>query len=269
MKGKLFLMAAAQAILRLFAVLLLIIGVTAHPFFLFLALMVLQYGVLPGKFLFSKGYRNEEIGKEAAKKALVLGLRRGRSVLFCFPAVLFAAWFIHIYKTMPYTQFGQTVKKFAFLVFSAPSPDKGALGVMAAFVLLVLLAVWGWQRLRYMEYLHWDQQTSPEEMQKKARKAGKAYTGKWLKIHGLNGLMALPGVLLFLIILLHGLFSKGEAGGLFALLQSVLTLMAEPMEGGQIAGLILVYLLVHTPLMYLRKMRLCRAVAKWEKEMGA
>lgn len=269
MKGKLFLMAAAQAILRLFAVLLLIVGVTAHPFFLFLALMVLQYGVLPGKFLFSKGYRKEAMSKEAAKKAFFLGHRRGIGVLFCFPAVFFAAWFFHIYQTMPYTQFGQTVKKFSFLVFSAPSPDKGALGVMAAFVLLLLLAVWGWQRLRYMEYLHWDERTDPAELKKKARNVAEANTGKWLRIHGLNGLLALPGIFLFLIILLYGLFSKGEAGGLFALLQSVLTLVAEPVRGGQIAGLMGAYFLVHAPLTYLRKVRLCRAVAQAEREMGA
>lgn len=269
MKGKLFLMAAAQAILRLFMMALLIVGIAAHPVFLPLALMALQFGVLPGKFLFSKGYRKEEMGKEAAKKALFLGLRRGSGVLYCFPVVLFAAWFFHIYKTMPYTQFGQTVKKFAFLVFSAPSPDKGALGVAVAFVLLMALAVFGWQRLRYMEYLPWDEKTNPEEMQKRARKTAKEHTGKWVGLHAVNGLLALPGLMAFGFILLRGLFSKGETGGLFALLQNVLGLVAEKPGAGQVLGLIAVYFLVHTPLVYLRKVRLCRAVAQIEKETGA
>lgn len=270
-KGKFFLLTAVQAAARLVFLLLMYMGVMRTPVLLLPAALVLFLMILPGNFLFSGMYRKDEnvLAKFPVQKAVKLGIYRGISLLCWAPLIAFSCRTMNAYNQgMSVTAFHQYIKQFSFLVFSEKATDSGAAGLLMAFVLLGAFALVCSGLNRSMEYLKWTGNEKAGDLGKKAWILGRKYAKRLGKVHGVNGLLALPGVVLSGAVLLKKLFFTGSESGLFALMQKVLRLVTEPLNAGQIITLILIWFAVYTPLLMLRKMRLCKAVIAIEKEMG-
>lgn len=281
-KAYLWVQGAAHAVMRLCFFALVYGALRGKSAAVSLMMTVLAAGVLlfllmPGRLLLSQAMRAGLEKKNAGplsgiqwKQAMKTGfVRFCRGAVFGLPAAGLIGWFLVAYNTMRGNEFGRMIKQFSYVVFSAPTPDKGAFGFGLCVLALLLLSVFGWRRHLPMEYLplKFSAAQAVEET-KKVNKAGKKRLMK--TAFGNAALAALCWAAFIGVIYSAVAPALSKAGdSLFTLLQTGMNLLYTPLSAGVLWALAGVGLLVHFPLWMLRRMRLCKAVYETEREMGA
>ncbi len=259
-------MIVLQAVMRLAFMVFLYLALTGTQTVLFavLAAAVLLLGLMPGRFALGRLFGGDAAKAGYGKRVFQGLVRFFHGIVFFVPLIALAAAMVNVLTNMPFNKAGQILQKFSFLVFSAPSADTGLMGLMVVFLLLGLLAAWGWRRQQAMEYVPDTALLSSGELLKKTAAVRKEKRGMLAGVTVVNVLIALPGLAIFAAVMVPYVWSQLSmaSGNLMMMVQLALAMLNKPLPAGQLALLAAAYIVIYVPLHAVRKMRIAKAVRK-------